>query len=175
MNDPLGLFAKDAPAKLEMQQALGLALSRWGHIEGSLALVFMHAVTATRSESASAAFFAIRSFEVQIEVVSATVEMTFRNAPELLADWKRFKHRLEKLRPKRNKLAHGQIVQTKTGGRPAVIRFVPFFSITHHKDLSGFEQWDVAEVQRLAEAFSELRVDLFKFAGGLNYRQAPRG
>jgi hypothetical protein len=174
MIDPFNPSAQDEADRREMQQALGLALSRWGHIEGSLALVFQRAVTATRSDSASAAFFAIHSFEVQIAVVSATIEMTFRSAPEALNEWQRFKRRLDRLRPKRNKLAHGQVVQTKTTGKPLLTRFVPFFCIPHHKDISAFEQWDVAEVRRLAEEFGKLGTDLFKFACGLHYRKAPR-
>lgn len=153
----------------EMQRVLGEALSRWGRVEGALNQIFQRAVTAERSESASAAFAAIRGFEVQIDITNAAMRTTFRLHPDVLEDWKALYKRIDKLRPKRNRLAHGQVVQRTEGEKPTETLFVPFYYGGHHLDWSAFEKFTAGQVQQFSEEFAQLSVDMFKFAFDITF------
>lgn len=153
-----------------MQAALGKALSRWQRIEGALSRVFWVAVTARHSESASAAFAAIHSAEVQIDMTDATVRMTYRRQKDVLERWKSLRKRLDKLRPKRNRLAHGTIGQQSVIGSGEVkTRFLPFFYLEHHHGWDGFEQWTLEDLEQHASDFTDLAKDLTEFWWDVKY------
>ncbi|GBE42698.1 hypothetical protein BMS3Bbin10_00761 [bacterium BMS3Bbin10] len=141
---------------IEMQQALGLAMSRWGIIEGALSLIFGQSIKARDGAAASAAFAAIHSYEVQIDVTQAALLMTYRDHPDVKEKWTKFRKRLRNLRPKRNKLAHGQIIQESVGSNPTTTRFIPFYHFHHHHGTDAFEKWELADIQKLANDFREL-------------------
>lgn len=159
----------------EMQRVLGEALSRWGRVEGALNFIFQRAVTAERSESASAAFGAVRGFEVQTDMTNAAMRMTFRLHSDVLDDWKVLYKQIDKLRPKRNRLAHGQVVQRTEGEKPTETCFVPFYYGGHHLDWSAFEKFTAQQVQQLSEEFAKLSVDMFKFGMDITFGPRRRG
>jgi hypothetical protein len=161
-----GLHSPESAAELaEMQRALGAAISAWGGIEGSLSLIFQRAVGRHRNVAGSAAFSAVLSYEAQLSMTNAAVQATFARDPELLAEWKALAKRIDKLRPRRNKLAHGQIVrETIMGKRLTKTRFLPFFHMHHHHGTDAFEQWTVEQVRALRDDFKLLARDMQRFA-----------
>ena len=88
-------------------------------------------------DTASAAFSAILSFEVQIAVTNSAINEKFADDTAQLDRWKVVYKALEKQRPIRNKLAHGKMIivlnksRTPSKHEP---RFLPFFHYYTHKD-----------------------------------------
>lgn len=155
----------------EMQAALGRAISAWGSIEGHLSLIFERAVTARRSSAASAAFSAILSYEAQLAMTDAAMKVTFSKSAETIEQKKMLRKRIDKLRPRRNKIAHGQIVRQLKGNEPMTIRFMPFYHVHHHRGADAFEHLSITDLNKLHDAFQELAHDLWEFAQSISWSE----
>lgn len=144
-------------ARQRLYQAIGEAICRWARVEGALCDTFWHATTASNSSSASAAFTAVLSFETQLAMVHSAVMQTFRNHNDVLEEWKCLRKIIHKLRPQRNKLAHGTVLmKTEIGSGKWRVHFLPFYFMSHPKSDEAFERLSLSDIERLSEQFSEV-------------------
>ena len=144
----------------EMQLALGRAISAWAAIEGTLCSTFCIAVTATDRDAAARAFTAILSFEVQLAVTRAAMAVSYRRQPKVMEHWTEIAKRIDKLRPLRNKLAHGQIIIVAGSGRLASVDFLPFHHFGAGKSTDEYEHWAVGDLNKLNDAFLTVSSDM---------------
>ena len=121
-----------------MLAALGDVLDAWSIIEAHLCSIFAVAVTATKYDAAAATFSAVRAFEVQISMTNAALEEAFSEKPEVREAWKPLHKSLNKLRPMRNKLAHGKIVPVTVVGGANEWRYLPFFHFFTNRERASY-------------------------------------
>lgn len=96
-------------------------------------------------------------------MTDAAMKMAFANKADILDQWKALAKRIDKLRPKRNRLAHGQIVR-HTKNFDVRMVFMPFFHVHQiHREMVDFEQLTVADLSKLFEDFMTLSNDLRRF------------
>jgi len=163
---------KIAAEARQMQTALGGAISAWARIEGELCNLFAFAVcNRNNMMPAIEAFCSVHSAEVQIDMTSAAITSALYKTDEL-AHWKELKRRVDKLRERRNKLAHGQIVRVETGDKYSV-DFLPFHHFGSAKDMWDHEHWTAKDLTTLANAFKATAKDIFNFHHALLGREKP--
>ena len=146
----------------EMQMALGRAVSAWGNIEANLCGIFEFAVTGRFGAAANQAYCAVHSAEVQIAMTSAAIKVALAEKPDALTHWGHLFKRIDKLRERRNALAHGQIIVSNAGAKWSV-DFLPFYHAARQAGAEGHQHWAVPDLMRLEEAFRALALDLWQF------------
>jgi hypothetical protein len=150
----------------ELERALGQAISAWAGIEGALCSIFCQATTAQSRDAAAAAFTAIISFEVQIAVTRAAMDITYSGNKPVWELWSELVKRVDMVRPLRNKLAHGHILVTSGNHGPGTqmrtlsVDFLPFHHFGSHKNTDHYAHWSAADIQRLCAGFVCLSKDL---------------
>jgi hypothetical protein len=101
--------------------AIGIALTKWGHVEAALAQIFACLVTSQVPEPASRAYGSLQSFRGQKEMIEAAAEAFFFVYPDTIARLKAPLHDLlaevAGFSSRRNEIAHG-VVQENSGNMP---------------------------------------------------------
>lgn len=149
----------------KMYAALGEALDGWGNVEAMLSAIFCKAMGPAQLDVASAAYSAIISFEVQLAITNATMQEAYKADKKVLADWKTVYKQVDKLRPLRNKLAHGRTIIVMTSITPLKHerRYLPFFHYYTHKDWRTFDRFKIEDLENTSEKFATLVQDLHAF------------
>jgi molybdopterin converting factor small subunit len=146
-----------------LQAALGYALDTWGNVEGYLSSVFCAATNKQHQEVASAAFSAVHSFEVQLDMTNASVLQAFENDTAIKEAWKPIYKEADKLRVMRNRLAHGKIIFVSGGKGSGDVRYLAFFHYATHKDRKDFQHFSQEDVEEVASKFSALGKTIKQF------------
>lgn len=151
--------------------AIGHALDTWAIIEAHLCSIFAAAVSAKNYEPAAAAFSAILSFEAQIDMVHAAMAASFSPESAQFTGWAAIKKKLDKLRPARNKLAHGKVVPVVMKGGGIEWRYLPFYHFFTHKKRDAFLHMDLDDVTSLEAEFAAMVKTLSEFGRSIGARQ----
>jgi hypothetical protein len=91
--------------------AVGEALTAWAEVESALGALFAYAVNREDHMAGFRAYWNIVSFEAKLAVCHATIKAAVSYNPDLTREWSAIHNRLLDKNKKRNKLAHGQVVQ----------------------------------------------------------------
>lgn len=145
-----------------MRNALGGAISAWSHVEAGLCEIFCVSITARNTAAAGAAFSAILGFEAQLDMVRAALTETYKKQAPVLSAWDKLDKQIDKLRPLRNRLAHGQIVRSR-GPNFDETSFIPFHHFAVHKATIEYDHYTVADLKALERAFKLLGQALRQF------------
>jgi hypothetical protein len=164
---------KSAAEVRQLQTALGSAISAWSGIEAELCGLFAFAVCNGKNmQPAVEAFCAVRSAEVQLAMTSAAIMSALYKRTDELAHWDELKKRIDKLRERRNKLAHGQIVRVESGEKYSV-DFLPFYHFNAARDMFSHEHWTAKDLTTLSKAFKATTQDLWNFHHALLRHEKP--
>lgn len=106
-SDQEQLVAQD---KLNMMAAVGYALTKWGGVEDSMALIFAGAIGSDRPHICATVFFAVASIEARLKMLDAAMTARFAADHVSLSKWVHLKNRIGRRRKRRNELAHGQVI-----------------------------------------------------------------
>jgi hypothetical protein len=151
--------------------AIAQALDTWATVEAHLCSIFSVAVTAKDYNAAAAAFSAIISFEAQIDMVHAAMGRSFPPDSATGLQWKEIKKKLDKLRPARNKLAHGKVVPVVMKGGAHQWRYLPFYHFFTHKERDEFVHMTELDVRNINIAFNTMVHTLHEFGKSIGARQ----
>jgi hypothetical protein len=151
--------------------AIGQALDTWAIIEAHLCSIFAVAVSAKEYAPAAAAFSAIISFEAQIDMVHAAMASSFAPTSAEFGSWSAIKKKLDKLRPTRNRLAHGKVVPVTMKGGAMEFRYLPFYHFFTHKEREEFAHLDLSDIQQIQKDFGEMVKTLAEFGRSVGARQ----
>jgi hypothetical protein len=154
--------------------AIGHALDTWAIIEAHLCSIFAVAVTAKEYAPAAAAFSAILSFEAQIDMVHAALARSFAPTSAEIGSWTTIRKKLDKLRPARNRLAHGKVVPVTMRGGEMQFRYLPFYHFFTHKEREEFAHLDLGDIQQIQKDFGEMVKTLAQFGKSIGARQEIR-
>ncbi|MDE2164581.1 MAG: hypothetical protein KGJ53_15570 [Alphaproteobacteria bacterium] len=155
----------------ELYVSLAKALDAWAVIEAHLCSIFAVAVTATDYSAAAAAFSAILSFEAQIDMVHASMGRRFApNSPEY-SSWKTIRKKLDKLRPARNRLAHGKVVPVVMKGGGMEFRYLPFYHFFTHKERDEFMHLTARDVKAIEAEFRGMIVAVHALGESIGAQQ----
>jgi hypothetical protein len=141
---------------------VGSGINAWSLVEFELCLLFKQALQADNEDGASAAFYAMRSFEARLAITNAALEsiLTLKDMPpELHAEWTNIFNRTSKKAKKRAELAHSGMVMEDGKAKLEV-----FPKMYHHGTNGKAEIYLTAKV--LAErrtSFSQLAMQLSDF------------
>jgi hypothetical protein len=160
----------------KMYAALGSALDTWGNVEAQLSAIFCAAISAKDDRVSAAAYSAIISFEVQMAITNAAVREAYQKDAAKLLVWKDLVKQANKLRPIRNKLAHGRTIIIQSAAHPGLHerRFLPFFQYYTYKDWRAFERLKIDDIKKMTKSFSELVSNLSTFGKSIGSKQVLR-
>jgi hypothetical protein len=96
----------------DLYTAVGYALSRWSAVEWELCNLFVRCMTAMISDApVSQAFWAVLAFEAKLKMAHAVISRRCKDKPDYLSQWTTIHNRLTAQSKKRNKIAHGTVMQ----------------------------------------------------------------
>jgi hypothetical protein len=178
-SDQEHLVAQD---KLNIMAAVGYALTKWGGIEDSMALMFGGAVGSDRPYICATVFFSVASIEARLKMLDAAMTARFAADKVVLSKWILLKNRIGRRRKRRNELAHGQVISYFLQSKYDGTYLIPYFAITKvlsqytiaaHKgeqlpDLLKMQtKYSLSDVQCVGNAFESLNRQLSILYGEL--------
>jgi hypothetical protein len=89
---------------------VGKALTLWASVESALCAAYCICVNPLNAYPAVYAFWAIVSFEGKLAATHAAVEAACVTFPNLATEWNAIRNRLIEKNRKRNRIAHGSVV-----------------------------------------------------------------
>ena len=161
----------------DFYQALGLAVSRWAHVEHALFDVFCQVLQCQQWSTASAAFHAAASFNVRRDMTSAAVRTTLTDvSPQ--EEWTRIHADLGTCAKRRGQLVHWAIFNDTGAGAPpgrrVYLRPLPMDINVSLKYLGkDMPSMYLDEVKACVPQFHELSARLRKFRNVLKQQLAP--
>ena len=108
--------------------AIGKAVSAWGAVEITLALLFSLALTRTYANTnAMTIFFTIENFRSKMQVLDALMLTNLPKGHPLHSKWLRIANQIHKRAKKRNRLAHHDIMTDERGPIGRRVKVIPPF------------------------------------------------
>lgn len=160
----------------ELYMEVGKALSQWSGVEHQLCTLFTHIFEGEHAGYAAYKLFgAYPSTSSRLTAVKTAGEAYFAGDSERWNYLDRLLGLVEKFSPRRNDIAHGQVVTRMDGTSPFLTE--PHYNVEHRKRMKGNlgYAYGVGDVQRYGRYFGQLGIELVRGSLLLFRTTLPQG
>lgn len=152
--------------KRDIHAAVGNAISTWAEVEMNLGIVAALCLNPENIEVGLRAYYSHLVFEGKLALTDAVVSYRLSEHNSESSEWNSIANRLREKNKNRNKIAHGQIINTATiidGSQIDDLEFAPFFASSFFKSKGHSKGLRVKELNEIASGFTKISYRLSEF------------
>lgn len=143
-------------------KAFAIAMLQWQHVEHNLYTLFHALSRPTHIGVSGAIFYAQDSFGPKLNLVDKTAQVAIQD--EELKEWESLKKRLKEASKDRNVLAHLTVNGDFRENDELQLVMAPPLFVPHQLVRKRAKKYDLEELERIADVFYVLGIDLSNFA-----------
>lgn len=147
--------------------SLGLALSRWNHVEHTLFEIFVNFMACPSWHAASAVYYSIQNAKARLDMLEAAAPVALGRDTEEFKRWRSLAIRVADKAAIRNKLTHYIVVthaeqpaKKRVGLEPALLDVRPHYA---EKRRAQRSRWTLEDVKAFDAQFRRLNGELLLF------------